>query len=92
MKNFKIVKISFFTAFLLESCASKPVCEPTTSILSAGFIEGFIHGLALPFAIIGNIIGQDCGLYALRNDGLLYWIGFAIGAGLWAGGSSKAKR
>lgn len=72
-------------ALLCASCAEKPVCQPNAFTTHGGFLDGLIHGLCLPFAILGNMLGMaDSGLYALQNDGFLYWLGYLLGFGIWA--------
>lgn len=54
-----------------------------------GFFGGIIHGICLPFAIIGKIFGADIGIYAEHNTGFFYWIGFLLGIGGLGGGAAS---
>ena len=72
---------------VVMSCASKGY---TSS--ESGFFGGIIHGIVLPFALIGKLFNADCGIYAENNSGFLYWLGFILGVGGLGGGANSARR
>lgn len=55
-----------------------------------GFGGGFLHGLMIPFELIGALINWlfdlswNIGIWADVNNGIRYWLGYVIGGGLWA--------
>lgn len=56
-----------------------------------GFFSGIWHGICLPFALIGKLVGADIGLYAENNSGFLYWLGILFGLSLLGGGGAGAR-
>jgi hypothetical protein len=45
----------------------------------AGFQIGILHGMLMPAALPGLLMGQDLPIYAPDNTGRTYNIGFAVG-------------
>lgn len=56
-----------------------------------GFFSGLIDGFLVLFSFIRKVIGTNISVYALKNSGLFYWVGFGIGALSFVGllGGSK---
>ena len=46
---------------------------------SAGFHMGLLHGMLMPAALPGLLLGQDLPIYAPNNSGRLYNIGYILG-------------
>ena len=97
-KGFIWLHMSFLMC-LFYSCA--PDVEMTSSfnwtefqyedeINIYGFGGGFLHGLMIPFEVIGALINWlfdlnwNIGLWADVNNGIRYWLGYVIGGSLWA--------
>ena len=45
----------------------------------AGFRAGILHGMLMPAALPGLLVGQDLPIYAPNNSGRLYNIGYILG-------------
>lgn len=45
----------------------------------AGFCTGILHGMLMPAALPGLLLGQDLPIYAPNNTGRTYNIGYAMG-------------
>ncbi len=45
----------------------------------AGFNLGVVHGILMPAALPGLLMGNDLPIYAPNNSGRTYNIGFAVG-------------
>ena len=45
----------------------------------AGFNVGVLHGILMPAALPGLLMGNDLPIYAPNNSGRTYNIGFAVG-------------
>ena len=45
----------------------------------AGFHMGVLHGILMPAALPGLLMGNDLPIYAPSNNGRIYNIGFAVG-------------
>jgi hypothetical protein len=48
----------------------------------AGFGRGLLHGAAMPLAWPGLLTGQDTTIYAERNEGRVYKLGYTLGVNL----------
>ena len=46
---------------------------------TAGFYTGFLHGMLMPAALPGLLLGQSVPIYAPNNSGNPYEIGFIFG-------------
>lgn len=62
---------------LVGGCASQP--HPQTYD-APGFFLGLWHGLIMIPSLLGSVFMDDVRIYAFPNDGILYDIGFVIGA------------
>jgi hypothetical protein len=45
----------------------------------AGFARGMLHGALMPLALPNLLVGQDVEIYAARNTGRTYKLGYAVG-------------
>jgi len=75
------IKIIVLTALALalgfvQSWASSRCYKPDRV---AGFHMGVLHGILMPAALPGLLMGQDLPIYAPNNTGRIYNIGFAVG-------------
>jgi len=89
MKREFIVRALLLIVVLVfvSSCAPAEVTEK-----EYGFLYGILHGVLLPFAVIGKIFSMDTGIYALTNSGTWYWIGYFIGFMIIGGSGASARR
>ena len=71
----------------VSSCAPAEITEK-----DYGFFYGILHGILLPFALIGKIFNVDTGIYALNNTGTWYWLGYFLGFLIIGGSGASAKR
>src|SRR5262245_40271345 len=44
----------------------------------AGFARGMLHGALMPMAVPNLLLGQDVLIYAPRNNGRLYKLGYTL--------------
>ena len=65
-------------AFSFLSCAEKPLCESSPLNPDNHIFLGIYHGLVLPFAIVGKLLGFDIGIYSITTSHFSYWLGFLI--------------
>ncbi len=89
--------VALFVALtlLLTACAAGPnplENTPTESGAVAGFWLGLWHGIISPVTFIISIFDSNVRFYEVHNDGLLYNLGFVIGAGILFGGSAATRR
>lgn len=77
-----------FSALLLSSCASQP--EPA-AYDPPGFFMGLIHGFLILFSFIGSIF-MDIRIYSFPNSGVMYDLGFLIGAATFLGGGGASAK
>ena len=82
MKRLTTTVLILCSLMLLMGCADK---APTQLIDPAshmyGLFGGLWHGLIIPFNFIGSLFWDDVAIYAPRNNGVWYALGFTIGAG-----------
>jgi|ERR1051326_549115 hypothetical protein len=48
----------------------------------AGFARGMVHGALMPLAMPNLLIGYDVSIYASKNTGRTYKLGYALGVNL----------
>lgn len=76
------------SALLLSSCASQP--EPA-AYDPPGFFMGLVHGFIILFSFIGSIF-MDIRIYSFPNSGVMYDLGFLIGAAMFLGGGGASAK
>lgn len=76
------------TALTLAACATQPHPEAHAP---PGFFSGLLHGLTMPFALVGSIF-TDYRIYAFPNSGGWYDFGFVLGASALMGGGGVSVR
>lgn len=87
MKIFRI-GILLGLSLLVTACATQAyssVAEPP------GFLLGLFHGFTILFSLIGSTF-LEVEVYAFPNAGLLYDIGFVIGASAVLGGGGAGAK
>ncbi len=90
-----LVALFVALALLLSACAAGPnplVNTPTENGVVAGFLLGLWHGIISPVTFIISIFDSRVQFYEVHNDGLLYNLGFVLGAGILFGGSAATRR
>ncbi len=90
-----LVALFVALALFLTACAAGPnplVNTPTEGGTIAGFWLGLWHGIISPVTFIISIFDSQVQFYEVHNDGLLYNLGFVIGAGILFGGSAATRR
>lgn len=82
-KIFLLICICTIT-FWLFSCAPSP--ESTHEVFndsSNHVILGFWHGIIIPFAAAGKIIGLKIGLYHAGKSNFSYWVGYVFALSIY---------
>jgi hypothetical protein len=68
--------VAFLLVATLAGCATQPI---VIAYGAPGFLMGIVHGLVVPFSLIGSIF-MDIRIYAFPNAGGWYDFGFFLGA------------
>lgn len=76
---------------LLAGCAA--TADPSTAVPGStvnptSVFVGFWHGFIMLITLIVSIFDPAVDLYETPNSGLLYKIGFVVGAGFFIGGAA----
>jgi len=58
----------------------------------AGFFMGFWHGLISIFTLIISFFTDKVTIYEVHNSGILYNLGFLLGAGTLTGGTLWSRK
>jgi hypothetical protein len=74
----KIIALTAFCAALgfAQGWASSRTYKPEQA---AGFYMGLLHGMLMPAALPGLLMGQNLPIYAPNNAGRAYNIGYILG-------------
>lgn len=75
-------------SLLVAGCASHPQSPGTES---PGFLLGLFHGFTILFSLIGSTF-LDVRIYAYPNTGILYDLGYIIGASMFLGGGGAGAK
>lgn len=91
------MKAKHFTIFLLSilalsGCAEKIEVTFPNNAYEYGFFSGLWHGFIAPFSLIGMFFDSDIAVFASKNSGFFYSLGFLMGSGGWGVLASKAKK
>lgn len=78
----------FGLSLLVVSCASHSQFPGTAS---PGFLLGLFHGFTILFSLIGSTF-LDVEIYAYPNTGILYNLGYFIGASMFLGGGGAGAK
>ncbi len=92
MKKFSSVLILLTILIFCNACAEQVDLEFPESMTEYGFFSGLWHGFIAPFSLIGMFFGLDVVVFAIKNTGFFYALGFLLGSGGWGILASKAKK
>jgi hypothetical protein len=70
-----LVVLAFLVGFSLKYVAQRLSERPGP----AGFGQGVLQGAMMPCTLPTLLIGQDVPIYAERNDGVFYKLGYTMG-------------
>lgn len=92
-KLLKLLLVMGIVTLLLSACGTEnPLknvpLEQTNEVY--GFFSGLWDGLTATLAFLCNLFGGHYGIYQVHNNGNLYDLGFLIGIGAFAKGTSEA--
>lgn len=90
-KNWAFISIVLM-AVVLIGCAKKIDLVFPENLYEYGFLSGLWHGFIAPFALIGMLFDAEVVVYAAKNSGFTYALGFLIGSGGWGIFASSAKK
>lgn len=92
MKNsIKILGLLLIVMFI-SSCADNINVHDCLNAPVVGFWHGLWHGMIVPFSFIFSLFDDSVAIYAINNNGHWYDLGFALGVGAFAGGSSSGVK
>ena len=92
MKNsIKILSLLLIVMFI-SSCADVVNVQDCMNVVKVGFWKGLWHGMIVPFSFIFSLFDDNVAIYAINNNGHWYDLGFALGVGAFAGGSSSGVK
>ena len=78
----------FGLSLLIAGCASHS--QPLVTE-SPGFLLGLFHGFTILFSLIGSTF-LDIRIYSYPNAGILYDVGYFIGASMFLGGGGAGVK
>ncbi len=84
----RLVFVLFIAILVFVGCAHQPYPDAYNP---PGFLMGAVHGLIVPFALIGEIF-TDVRIYAFPNSGGWYDLGFVLGLSFWGAGTAASQR
>lgn len=91
-KTLKIIGI-LLVVLLLSSCANTiDVSSVTDGMHEYGFWGGLWHGMITPITFWIHLFDSDVTIFAINNNGGWYYLGFLIGVGGFAKGTSTASK
>jgi hypothetical protein len=80
-------------AMLLSGCAGpNPLTRTPGAYGVAGFWMGLWHGLICVITLVISIFDHHVRVYEVHNRGLLYDLGFVLGAMISLGGGGRGTR
>lgn len=77
MKKSFFLLMALISVMFLTGCAKKEIVEYQG--YEYGFLEGFWHGVIIPFSFLGELFYNDVAIYAVNNSGVSYDFGFLFG-------------
>jgi hypothetical protein len=93
MKKALLIIAVILTILVIGSCAAGPNTledQADENGKVAGFFSGLWHGFIALFTFIVSIFTDKVNVYDVHNSGILYNLGFIIGASAFFGGSGGA--
>lgn len=91
MKQKTLILLLVVGTLFLWGCADKINVQFPENAYEYGFFWGLWHGFIAPFSLIGMLFGADITVFAMKNTGFFYALGFLMGSGGWGVLASKAK-
>ena len=80
-------------ALLVAGCAGPNPLQDTVGTKGvAGFWAGLWHGAICPFAFVISLFDHHVRIYEVHNSGMLYDLGFLIGAASSLGSAGHGAR
>jgi hypothetical protein len=86
-------RLSLLVLMVLLAGSCAPGADPSAGVAGApGFWLGLWHGLIVPVTFVVSLFDHDVGIYAVRNSGALYDLGFVLGVLCHHGGTAASRR
>jgi hypothetical protein len=92
MNRFTYFLILAMLLVFFSGCAEKIEVVFPANAYEYGFFSGLWHGFIAPFSLIGMFFDMDVVIFATKNTGLSYGLGFLIGSGGWGILDSNARK
>jgi hypothetical protein len=73
------VVVFLAVAWCVGTLLHKATARADTDPSPAGFGRGALHGAMMPLALPGLALGKDVSIYAERNTGRTYKLGYTVG-------------
>ena len=83
--------IIFVLAFLMQGCADRVSCDVGALMEPVGFWYGLWHGLIFLPAFVVSLFDSSVSIFAVYNNGVPYYVGYAIGLLLGFSGASNTR-
>lgn len=87
-----LITLLFFSTLFFIGCAEKIEVRFPNNAYEYGFFSGLWHGFIAPFSLLGMFFDADVTVFASKNSGFFYALGFLIGSGGWGVLASNAKK
>ena len=94
MRLRRYLPLLLLMALVLAACAAGPnaaVDVPDVDGETAGFWLGLWHGIIFPVTFVISLFSDNVNIYDVHNNGNWYDGGFALGIGMFFGGSHGAR-
>src|SRR5215831_6121998 len=82
VKIFKRVVPILLLAFVIGLTLNRISLSLAKSARPAGFVRGMVQGALMPMSMPNLLVGNDVNIYASRNTGLTYKLGYTMGVNL----------
>lgn len=92
MSNKLLFSMIALSMIILLGCADRIDVVFPKGAYEYGFFSGLWHGFIAPFALVGMLFDSDVTMFASKNSGFFYGLGFLLGSGGWGILASKAKK
>jgi len=91
-----IIFVAFIAGFIWLALTYNihvlPIQECVEGTKIYGFWNGLWHGMISVISLIASMFNHDITIYAVNNNGVWYNLGFIMGCGAVAGGSSRVSK
>lgn len=88
----KLFYILLISSIVFSGCAEKIEVAFPNNAYEYGFFSGLWHGFIAPFSLIGMLFDSSIAVFASKNSGFFYNLGFLMGSGGWGVLASNAKK